>query len=201
MIKNIIFDIGNVILDFYPLNYLLKFYNENIAQDLYLIIFKSKEWTLLDMGEITEKEATHYLVNKYPMYKKEIKEVMNNWHQILVPNYNNVEIINKLKFSGYKLYLLSNFPKEAFEHMLIKYPFFTIFDGMTISYNVHLTKPDIKIYKFILDKYNLFPRETLFIDDLYENVTSAKALNINTIQYINNSKLLSDFKSLNIKLT
>ncbi|MFL0245361.1 HAD-IA family hydrolase [Candidatus Clostridium stratigraminis] len=87
------------------------------------------------------------------------------------------------------MFLLSNFHRSAFERVSLENEFFNLFDGRIISYEINLIKPEKEIYNRLLKTYNLEPEETLFIDDMQENINSAKELKINTI-------LFSDAKSL-----
>ena len=115
--KNIIFDIGNVLLDFQPEAYLQKHFQPSIMGDLMMIIFSSDEWIELDMGTMMIQDAIESLTLKHPHYHDEIIFVMKNWTHMMTPLQKNVEIVKELKEKGYHLYLLSNFHKEASQTM------------------------------------------------------------------------------------
>ena len=95
--------------------------------------------------------------------------------------------VKKLK-EKYKLYILSNFHKDSFETISSRYNFFNYFDGGIVSAYHNCIKPDEKIYKLLIDKYNLNPTETLFIDDLEKNILKAQELGIKTIHLIDYTK-------------
>ena len=85
-----------------------------------------------------------------------------------------MSLLPELKKRGLRLYFLSNFPGDIFEEIRSGYYFFKYFDGGIISAEVNLSKPDIRIYRALIDKYSLIPEESLFIDDIEVNVMAAK---------------------------
>lgn len=99
--KNIIFDIGNVLLDFQPEKYLQKYFNKSVMGDLMMIIFSSDEWIELDMGTMMIQNAIESLTLKHPHYHDEIIFVMKNWTHMMTPLQKNVEIVKELKEKGY----------------------------------------------------------------------------------------------------
>lgn len=98
--KNIIFDIGNVLLDFQPEKYLRQYFNESVMGDLMTIIFSSDEWIDLDLGHIMIQDAIQSLTLKHPHYHDEITFVLNNWTHMMVPLQKNVDLVYKLKDKG-----------------------------------------------------------------------------------------------------
>ena len=184
MIKNIIFDIGNVLLEFKPLDYLKRTFNDdNIEKILYKEIFQSEEWLHLDRGTLTQDEAIEIISLRNPNHEIHIKKCMDNWIEILTPIESTVKILSQLKEKGYNLYLLSNFHSLAFETICSKYDFFKYFDGGIISYKENLLKPQAEIYTKLLETYNLNADECLFIDDTLVNIEAADRLGIKTIHF------------------
>ncbi len=195
MIKNIIFDIGNVLLEFKPLDYLKKTFNDDSLETLlYKEVFQCEEWLHLDRGILTQDEVIKIISLRNPEHEVHIKKCMDNWIDILTPIEGTVKILSELKEKGYKLYLLSNFHSLAFETVYSKYDFFKSFDGGIISYKENLLKPENEIYTKLLNTYNLNAEECLFIDDTFINIEAASSLGINTIHFISYETLK---KSLN----
>ncbi|MBU3183074.1 HAD family hydrolase [Clostridium psychrophilum] len=190
MIKNIVFDLGNVLLNFKPVIYLhTQISDKTKVQEIYEKIFTSKEWLMLDRGMITEKEAINEICNRSAENTELIKLVMHNWYQLLTPIEDTVEVLKKLKHKGYRLYVLSNFHLLAYEDVTKRYEFFKYFDGGIISYKEKLIKPDKDIYDKLIKKYKINPKESIFIDDTIENIESARMLSFKTILYINSKDL------------
>ena len=117
--KHIIFDIGNVLLAFQPQAFLQKHFAPSVVDDLMAMVFGSAEWVALDMGTMMTNDAILALANKHPRCRDEIAFVLENWTHMLTPLEQNVAIAQELKRSGYALYLLSNFHKEAWETCLL----------------------------------------------------------------------------------
>ena len=187
MIKNIIFDLGNVLLDFNPKVYVQSKITEEKVEEIYKCIFQSEEWAMLDRGIISEEDSKANIINRNIENEKLINLIFENWYDILVPIKNNVDVLKKLKQSGYKVYYLSNFHLAAFEHVTKNHDFFQCFDGGVVSYKEKLLKPEKEIYEKIIERYNLDPSQTVFIDDLIENVKAAMESGLKGI-ILNNSK-------------
>jgi len=104
----------------------------------------------------------------------------------------NVKLLSKLK-EKYNLYILSNFHQPAFEHIFKKYEFFRLFDGHTVSCYYYLLKPEKEIYDTLINKFNLIPKETVFIDDTKVNIDACEKEGIRGIH-------LPDYTELKQKL-
>lgn len=200
MFKNIIFDIGNVLLDFNPKEYLKLKLKEDKIIEVYEEIFKSEEWLMLDRGTILEEEAIDIIANRSNENAELIKLSFENWYDILRPIDKNISVLRKLKESGYKVYYLSNFHLKAFENVTSKYNFFNIFDGGVVSYEEKLIKPEIEIYNKIIEKYNLNANESIFIDDMEENIEKAKEVGFKTILFKKEEELIVSLQNHGIIL-
>jgi putative hydrolase of the HAD superfamily len=175
MIKNIIFDLGNVLISFKPSEYFdNKKYPQTIKTRIISDIFNSREWKLLDNGELTTEEAIDSISTTTSLNKDEIAHIFNLRTEIMFPLDQNVRLLPELKKRGFRIFFLSNFPIDIFEEIKSGYYFFKYFDGGIISSEVKFSKPDIRIYQILLEKYSLIPSECLFIDDLEENVMAAE---------------------------
>jgi putative hydrolase of the HAD superfamily len=93
----------------------------------------------------------------------------------------NVRLLSGLRKRGFRLYYLSNFPLDIFDEVRTGYYFFRHFDGGLISAEAKFSKPDIGIYKILIEKYSLIPEECLFIDDIEANVKTAEILGMKGI--------------------
>jgi len=177
MIKNIVFDLGNVLISFNPSDYFQKNnYPENIINKIMNDIFGSEEWLKLDNGLISTQEAIDSIASKSSLNKEEIIHIFKLRTEIMFPLDRNVRILQDLKKRGFRLYFLSNFPLDIFEEVKTGYYFFRHFDGGIISSEVKILKPDIRIYEILVEKYSLIPQECLYIDDIEINVKGAESL-------------------------
>jgi putative hydrolase of the HAD superfamily len=176
MIKNIVFDLGNVLISFIPSEYLKKKnYPSNIRNTILNDIFRSEEWKKLDNGDITVSEAIESIALKSALKKEEVALVFNLRIDIMFPLDDNVRLLPELKKQGFRVFYLSNFHLDTFETVKNDYFFFRYFDGGVISADIKLSKPDVRIYRYILNKYSLNPEECLYIDDIEENVLTSES--------------------------
>jgi len=182
-VRNVVFDIGNVLLSYRPKEYLrsLGFSEEEV--ELYRrIIFGSSLWLDLDRGVIDERGAVAQLTAAYPEHAQGIARVFSDWYSMFVP-LEAVKVLPRLKGAGCRLYVLSNFHRDAFRHVRGKYDWFDLFDGMVISYEVHAIKPEPGIYQALIDRYGIEPRDSVFIDDMRENIEGARPFGFYTIHH------------------
>ncbi len=167
MIKNIIFDLMNVIIKKDSnIKTIMHFTNDvHKAEDIQKYIYKTEEWKLLDLGNISHEQAIKQMQGKAPKeYSELIEEVMNNRCQYYTVNEETVNIARILKEKGYHIYVLSNMSEVAYTYFK-DIDFFKLCDGIMISAYEHLVKPDEKIFMTLLDRYHLKSEECLFIDD------------------------------------
>lgn len=184
MLKNIIFDFGNVIMN-YNLDEILNHYELRPADHdlLRKIIFESKEWSEIDAGKITEKEATEIFIDRVPgKLKIKVKQIMATWPEnvdFYEPVFNYME---KLRQDGYKIYGLSNTGMQ-FANFVKNSEMGNYFDGYVFSAQEKLMKPDRRIYEKLIARYILKPEESLFIDDLKANTNAAKKLGMQAFTF------------------
>ena len=166
MIKNIIFDLGNVIINYNQKKIINNFTEkEEEIKYIYDEIFHAPEWTLMDLGDITNDEAIE-IINKRNEFKYEklTQEFLHEWYKKQPINRDIVEIAKILKNNGYNLFVLSNMANQTYEYFK-NYEFFSLCTGIVIYAHEHVKKPDEKVYRLLLDRYNLNAEECLFIDD------------------------------------
>ncbi len=189
--KNIVFDLGNVLIDFSPKEYIEKNISKEYSESFYHTVFASKEWIGFDKGTVSYEEARIIFKNKLPQCNKEIDDFLDyKFFDMLVPIWQNVKIFEELVNTGkYKFYILSNFHKEAIEALKSRYKFFDKFDDEVISCYCHLLKPDDEIYEYLIDKFKLDPKETMFIDDTEINVKNAEKFGITGVHLPDYTKL------------
>lgn len=190
MIKNYIFDLGNVVLILDWDKVLNKY---NITQEekelLRKHVFDSKEWALLDEGVISKEDAIKIMKNNLPeKLHQYCINIMDTWKEGLIINNEIIEVIKEIKNKGYNIYVLSNAPIEI-DSFLKQNGLDKLFDGIILSAFEKIVKPNKEIYELILKKFNLEAKESLFIDDKLENVEAAKTIGIDAFQF--------DYKNIN----
>ena len=166
MIKNIIFDLGNVIVKGSHQVIIQNFANneeeKNFIEDKILV---SPEWDLMDKGMITIDEAVNQIKKRNEeKFHNLIETILNEWYKILRVNEDIVDVAKKLRSKNYNIYVLSNMARDTYEYIK-DIEFFELCEGIVISAYEHIKKPDRKIFEILLDRYNLKAEECLFIDD------------------------------------
>jgi FMN phosphatase YigB (HAD superfamily) len=195
MIRNIVFDLGNVLISFKPDEFFEKEnYPENYRATILNDIFDSNEWQLLDNGDITLTDAIETISLRSSLRKEEIAHVFNLRTTLMFPLDQNVRLLPELKKEGYRLFFLSNFAKDTFEEIEKGYYFFKYFDGGVISSEVRQSKPHQRIYQILLEKYSLIAKECLFIDDLEANVAAAKMAGMNGLETFGSQEISKEIR-------
>jgi glucose-1-phosphatase len=197
MTRNIVFDLGNVLLNWKPGEFLLQAgYDEETTGLILRTVFRSHTWLSLDNGDITKEEAIDIMASKSSLKRGQIESLFNLCAQIIFPLHNNIKLLPELKKQGFKLYYLSNYPLEFFIETKNKYDFFAYFDGGIISAEVNKSKPDPDIYRIFLKRFSLDPFECLYIDDIDSNIKSAELFGMKVIHLAETDSLekkLSEF--------
>jgi len=201
LIRNIIFDIGNVLINFRPEQFLKRFINDEFRIKEFIVnVIKTELWLNLDRGIISLQEAREVYLERYPEESNLLLAFFNNWKEMLTPITQNIQILRELKSNDYKIYFLSNYIKEAFDYVQDRYEFFALADGKVISSEIKYVKPEAKIYQYLLEKYNLIPKQCVFIDDVESNLHEAHSMKMKTIHYLMDTDLRSELRKLNVNI-
>lgn len=186
MIKKFLFDLGNVFFDWNPKLIFKKIIPDEKKLNFFLDeISRPYLDTKCDKGVLI-KDAIKEAVKIFPEFKYEI-EVYYSYHRQMINGsfQQSIDILNKLKSLKYPCFVLSNWSAETYEGMEEEYPFLKSFDGKIISGREKLIKPDPAIYQLAIKRFDLTPKETVFIDDREENIETAKKLGFQTIHLTN----------------
>ena len=184
MIRNVVFDLGRVLVDFDPAAYIRGFgYDEETVQKLLDIVF-GRDWFLHDRGDIeTIGDLRALLAEKHPALKTEIDAALRgDWVKIHTPKTETAAYMKELKERGFKIFILSNLSAETYAYVS-QYDFFRLAEGGVFSFRERACKPEPAIYRALLDRYALIPAETVFIDDVPENLSAAAAFGIRTVLF------------------
>ena len=184
MIDTIIFDIGNVLLDFDYMKQFRKLFDEETAQAIANIsVRKLENWIELDRGVLTYDEALDRIIQEAPHLAKEIRLAVRELYRHVEPYDYAQPWVKTLKEKGYRLYVLSNYGERPFAESKGKMPFLQYMDGVLISYEVQAVKPSATIYQALCDKFHIDPSKAVFIDDSAMNIAGAKDFGLHTIHF------------------
>ena len=185
-----LFDLGGVFFDWDPNHFFKNIFEKAEERKYFLTEVCSDEWNIQQDAGRTIKEAESELIPKFPHYEKQIKMYYKNHRKMIIGTFEaSIEVLKKLKKLNYECYVLSNWSAETFVGMIDDYPFLQFFDGLLISGEDNMMKPDAAIYELAITRFNLIPQETVFIDDKLENIEAAKKLNLKTIHLVDPNKI------------
>lgn len=200
-INTIIFDLGGVLIDWNP-RYVFHadYFDTTATRDHFLDKICNMEWNEQQDAGYPIAKATAEKIAEFPDWEKEIREYYDRWKEMLKgPMQDTVELFRFLKESNkHKLYALTNWSAELFPVALERYDFLHWFDGRVVSGEEKTRKPFPEIYQRLLDRYNVQPRNALFIDDSLRNVKAAEALKINSIHFQNPHQLKEELHRMGI---
>jgi 2-haloacid dehalogenase len=199
-IDAIIFDLGGVLIDWNPRYVYRKIFKTEEEMEWFLENITTLDWNENQDAGYPIHKATEELVAKHPEWEPEIKAYYGRWIEMLGEAiHDTVAIMHELKESGkYKLYALTNWSAETFPHALERFEFFKWFDGIVVSGEEKMRKPSPEFYHLLLERYDLTPSNTLFIDDNLRNIKAAEQIGINVIHFQSPALLDKELKTMEI---
>jgi len=200
-IETIIFDLGGVLIDWNPEYLYRSIFKDNPEKmDWFLKNVCTAEWNIEQDAGRTIAEANRTKIEEFPEYEKEILAFYGQWSSMCKGAIQGtLEIFEAIKKSGnYNYYALTNFSAETWPIATELFPFLNTFQGLVVSGEIKLRKPFAPIYHHILEKFNLNPKTTVFIDDSLENIKTANRLGIHGIHFQSPQQLTQDLKKLRI---
>jgi len=189
-IQNIVFDIGGVLIDWNP-RYLYRQLLKNEAEmEFFLNNICTSEWNAQQDAGRSFRDGVALLKQQYPEYAALIEAYELRWEEMLGDAFHEtVEILRDLKSSGMPVYALTNWSAETFPVARKKYDFLSWFDGILVSGEVKLKKPDIRIFQLLLERFKLDASSTLYIDDVMENLHAALQVGLRPLHFQNAAQL------------
>ena len=201
-IETVIWDLGNVLIKWDPKKLYRTIFNSKEKADWFIDNICTLEWNEQQDAGRTWEEGTRILIEQYPEYKAEIIAYWKRWEETLVGVIVGSEkLLRALKAANtHRIYALTNWSAETFPVARKKYDFLQLFEGILVSGEEHLKKPDPKIYQLILDRYQINPSTALFIDDSERNIIGAQSVGLNTIHFKHPLQLKRDLEAFDIRL-
>lgn len=184
-IKAIIFDFGNVLLEWNPRYVYERYFPDNPeGMERFFKEVNFMDWNLQQDKGRPFAEGVAILSEKFPHYAQLIRAYHDNWIDSIGQSYaGTIEILKQLEQAGFPLYGLSNWSAETFPYAREKYDFFDLFDDFVISGDVGHVKPDPEIFQILLEKIGRPAHECLFIDDAQSNIDQAQKMGFATIHF------------------
>lgn len=201
MVKNIIFDIGNVLTDFRWEDFLReKGFSDEWVERIGKATVMGPYWPELDRGIWNNEQLMKAFVELDPEIEEEIHKGFDDMHGMVTIREYAIPWIQELKEKGYGVYYLSNFSKRAEEECADCLAFLPYMDGGILSYKEKLVKPCPEIYQRLLEKCNLKAEECVFLDDTQVNVDAAKKEGIAAICFESKEQATLELRKMGVEI-
>jgi 2-haloacid dehalogenase len=198
-ISAVVFDLGGVLIDWDPRYLYRTLFDDEAAMEEFLATVTTQQWNHAQDAGRPWAEAIEELAEQHPGKRDLIEAYWRRWPETLGDAIEpTVAILHDLRSTGVRLYVLSNWSGETFPIARPRYPFLEWFDGIVISGDERLAKPDPRIFKILLERYGLSAAETLFIDDYAPNVEAAAALGFIAVRFTDAPSLRTDLARLGL---
>jgi putative hydrolase of the HAD superfamily len=181
---NIVFDLGGVVFNWQPDAIIRSIFEDTETQDLVRKrVIEHSDWVELDRGSIALEQAIDRGAARTGLPAEDIERLLGVVPRFLTPIEATIELIHELSSTGNRLFVLSNMHLASIAYLEQRHTFWDVFDGIVISSRIKMVKPEIQIYEHLLNRYQLKPGDTVFIDDLQENLAAASSIGIQTIRF------------------
>lgn len=200
-IANIVFDIGNVLYAYDPILLIQKILGTTKYRDMFLEhLFHAPLWQQLDRGDLSEKAALAELsvICSDAAFLSGCEQLLTHFACHLDPIPETHHLLQDLALH-YPVYLLTNFQSEPYKRLFAVSPVLSLSRGAVVSADENCMKPEPLIYDLLLDRFALVPEQTLFIDDMPDNISAAQAKGIHAIHFTNPHLLRDLLQSYNLK--
>ena len=201
-ITSVVFDLGGVLIDWNP-RYLYRklFGPDEAAMERFLAEVCTPEWNARSDAGRPIAEGVAELVAAHPEQAELISAYQHRWREMLGGAFEGtVAILAELRRAGLRTYALSNWSAETFGVTRPLYPFLEEMEGILISGEVKVGKPDPAIFREFLSRFNLAPENTVYIDDWDRNVATATSLGMTAVRFVDAVQLRSELRVLGLPL-
>jgi len=183
LIDSVIFDVGNVLLDWDPRHLYRKLFADQDRMEWFLANICTPTWNVEQDRGRSFVEAVAELAARHPQWEREIRAFDERWDETVAGEIaGSVALLRSLK-GKVALYAITNFSREKYALSLERFPFLNEFDGVVVSGHEGLLKPDLAIYRLFLERYGCEAKRCLFIDDSQRNVDAAREIGMHAIRF------------------
>jgi 2-haloacid dehalogenase len=196
-IQTIVFDLGGVLIDWNPRYLYRKLLRSEEEIEYFLSHICTPEWNAQQDAGRPFREGVALLKQQYPQYAELIDAYVQRWEETLGDaHWETVEVLREVKQMGMPVYALTNWSAETFPVARKKFDFLNWFDGILVSGEVRLKKPDPAIFRLLMEKYPINASRTIYIDDVKENIIAADHLGFRTIHFHSAVQLRTSLREL-----
>jgi HAD superfamily hydrolase (TIGR01509 family) len=183
-LRNVIFDVGGVLVDWSPQTILERFYADPATRAaLAAALFLHPDWRALDRGALSEADLVASVSARAGRPIAELEALLDAVRASLTPKPATIALLRSLHRQGVPLYCLSNMPVSIYAYLRVRHDFWDLFRGIVISGEVGMLKPEPEIYEYLLARFGLQAEDTMFIDDMPVNVAAARASGLHGLRF------------------
>jgi putative hydrolase of the HAD superfamily len=201
LIRNIIMDLGGVMLEWNPDRLLTRFQPEPVLRGQLRAAIFGPDWQQYDRGHLSEAELIDRLETGSGQTREELLEIVAAVRESLLEKPETVRLVRALRQRGFDIYCLSNMPSPMYEHLRRRHTFWDVFHGVVISGEIRMMKPEPQIYLHLLERFGLRAQESVFVDDLQANVDGAKGVGLHAIRFQNATQCQQELDELLLRMS
>jgi putative hydrolase of the HAD superfamily len=202
VIKNVIFDVGNVFVQWSPNEIVERCFNLRKGSDENLqraeTLFRNPLWLSLNRGELTQGEAEQAYQAQFGLSAEQTERLFFHIMDHLELIDGTEEVAHRLRKAGYRVFALTDNVSEIVAHLRNRHQFWKVFEGAVISAEIGLLKPDPAIFRHAMEKFNLLAEETVFFDDVKANVDGASSVGMKARLFTMPSRCIEDLQALGL---
>lgn len=195
---NVVFDLGGVVVTWQPREIIRRVFQDSKSQELvHSEIFGHADWVELDRGTLDADRAIDRGAERTGLRRADIVRLFQEIPPSLTLIQETIDLIRTIKSTGNRLFVLSNMHFASIAYLEENHDFWDMFDGIVVSCRVRKVKPELEMYEHLLSAYQLEATDTVFIDDMHENLEAAAKAGIQTIRFLSPSQCRQDLVNLN----
>lgn len=199
-IDTVVFDLGGVLIDWNPRHLYRKIFGNEAEMETFLAEVCNSEWNEKQDAGRPWTEGVAEAIKLHPHYAEQIRAYHERWTETLNGTIDDtVALLEPLKRNGIRILALTNWSNETFHFAEEMFPFLSEFEGILVSGDERLIKPDPRIFNLLIERYHLTPQHTVFIDDNLRNVEGARKVGLHALQFTNAQKLKQELNALGVK--
>jgi putative hydrolase of the HAD superfamily len=194
---NIVFDLGGVVFNWHPDKLIRGVFDDEETRTIVKSeILEHPDWLELDRGTLPFRDAVVRGADRTGLPNTDIERLLNEVPRSLTPIHETIELIRSMVSPDHRLFVLSNMHFASITYLEKEHDIWDMFDGTVISCRIQKIKPEIGIYEYLLNEFQLIASETIFIDDMSENLAAARSIGIQTIKFLTSSQCRQDLTEL-----
>lgn len=198
-ITTVVFDLGGVLIDWDPRHLYRQLFSDPQEMEVFLRDVVSPDWNAQQDSGRTWAEATAELLTRHPDHEEMIRAYSERWAEMLAgPIEGTVGVLEEVREAGFRILALTNWSAETFPRARGMFPFLAWFEGIVVSGDERIKKPDPAIWHRLIERYAVDPASSVYIDDVPHNVTVAESLGFHAIRFEDAAQLRGRLQALGV---